>query len=280
MDLPTSSVNILIDCFTFYNEIDLLKYRLHLLNPVVDYFILSEATHTYTGNSKSLFFQDEKTNEWLSPYLHKIIHIVVDDMPFQEKGAGSPWTNERFQRDVIVRGFSRIPGLDKNNLFLLSDLDEIPDPQFLYKVKSGEIEVGLDKPSSLMMDMYYYNLNTKHRDMWRQSKLFRYSVFEMLGKTLSEIRESYGENTTSRAGWHLSYFGDNRFIQNKLENFSHQEYNSKQYTDLNIIQERIQKGVDLFGRHYVPMYFVETKDNPYLPPDYEIYLSRFLRKTE
>ena len=67
------------DCFIFYNELKMLDYRLHVLNHVVDYFILVEATHTHVGNPKPLFFQENK--ELFAPYLHKIIHIVVDDFP-------------------------------------------------------------------------------------------------------------------------------------------------------------------------------------------------------
>ena len=41
----------IIDCFTFYNEIEMLTYRLNVLDEIVDYFILVEATHTYIGIS-------------------------------------------------------------------------------------------------------------------------------------------------------------------------------------------------------------------------------------
>ena len=43
---------MLIDCFLFYNEIDLLKYRLYLLDDLVDFFVIVEATHTFVGNTK------------------------------------------------------------------------------------------------------------------------------------------------------------------------------------------------------------------------------------
>ena len=46
----------IIDCFTFYNELDLLNYRLNILNEVVDYFIIVEATHTHIGNEKKLLY--------------------------------------------------------------------------------------------------------------------------------------------------------------------------------------------------------------------------------
>ena len=35
----------IIDCFTFYNELQLLEYRLSILYDVVDYFIIVEANH-------------------------------------------------------------------------------------------------------------------------------------------------------------------------------------------------------------------------------------------
>ena len=50
----------IIDCFIFYNELDLLTYRLNLLNNIVDYFIIVESTHTFIGKEKKLFFNDNK----------------------------------------------------------------------------------------------------------------------------------------------------------------------------------------------------------------------------
>ena len=44
----------IIDCFIFYNELDLLEYRLNILNDVVDYFVIVESTHTFVGKEKVL----------------------------------------------------------------------------------------------------------------------------------------------------------------------------------------------------------------------------------
>ena len=46
----------IIDSFIFYNEIDLLYYRLSILDEYVDKFILVESTHTFTGYSKPIFY--------------------------------------------------------------------------------------------------------------------------------------------------------------------------------------------------------------------------------
>ena len=42
------------DCFQFYNEFDVLEIRLAELDPLVDHFVIVEATHTHTGKPKPL----------------------------------------------------------------------------------------------------------------------------------------------------------------------------------------------------------------------------------
>ena len=50
------------------------------------------------------------------------------------------------------------------------------------------------------------------------------------------------------AGWHFTYTGGAKKIIEKLEAFSHTEYNFQQYKDEKNIHELIQNGKDLFGR--------------------------------
>ena len=45
----------IIDCFIFYNELELLTYRFNLLNNIVDYFIIVECSHTFIGKEKKLY---------------------------------------------------------------------------------------------------------------------------------------------------------------------------------------------------------------------------------
>lgn len=71
----------IIDCFIFYNELDLLTYRFNLLNNIVDYFIIVESTHTFVGKEKKLFFNDNK--QLFENFTNKIIHIIVDDLPYK-----------------------------------------------------------------------------------------------------------------------------------------------------------------------------------------------------
>ena len=43
----------IVDCVMFYNELDMLEFRLEYLSDSVDFFVISEATRTHVG---SLFF--------------------------------------------------------------------------------------------------------------------------------------------------------------------------------------------------------------------------------
>ena len=72
----------IVDCFIFYNELDLLNYRLNVLNDVVDCFVLVEATRTFTGKQKPLHYAENK--HLFEPFNHKIVHIVVDNFPFTD----------------------------------------------------------------------------------------------------------------------------------------------------------------------------------------------------
>ena len=48
------------DCFTFYNELDLLELRLNELNDVVDKFVIVESEMTHSGNKKKLYYEENK----------------------------------------------------------------------------------------------------------------------------------------------------------------------------------------------------------------------------
>ena len=45
---------MIYDCFSFFNELDLLEIRLNVLKDVVDKFMLVEATKTHMGEPSKL----------------------------------------------------------------------------------------------------------------------------------------------------------------------------------------------------------------------------------
>ena len=52
--MPVEDDSLVYACFVFWKELDLLELRLHELDAVVDYFVLVEATHTFSGQPKPL----------------------------------------------------------------------------------------------------------------------------------------------------------------------------------------------------------------------------------
>jgi beta-1,4-mannosyl-glycoprotein beta-1,4-N-acetylglucosaminyltransferase len=260
----------IIDCFIFYNELDLLKYRLNILNEVVDYFVIVESTHTFVGKEKALFFNENK--HLFEKFNAKIIHIIVDDFPYKHPNVNiqnnEQWKNEYFQRNSISRG---IPDLKDSDVIIISDLDEIPDPRTLNKIKLGQIHVILN---SLEMDLYYYNLNTKINTKWGSAKIISYNAYKELNKSCETIRNIQAA-IIPNGGWHLSYFGDANFIQNKIKEFSHQELNNETYTNLLNVENKIKNSRDLYDRN-ISISRIEIKNNNYLPLDYETYLSKFV----
>jgi len=267
----------IVDCFIFYNELDMLNYRLSVLDEHVDYFILVESTHTHTGVEKTCTFHDYK--ELYEQYASKIIHIIVDDFPHKQPNMdvrkNQQWINENFQRNCIKRGINKLK-LAPDDVLLVSDLDEIPDPNMLAAIKRGEIKVDIQQ---LVQDFYYYNLNSKMAEKWFLAKAVSYKKYLELNINFQEIRmfnRTRGCAKIENGGWHLSYFGDKYFIRNKIQNFTHQEFNKEQFTDLDKIEEHINTCTDIYNRNGTKLIRIPISENKYLPPKYEDFLGNFV----
>ena len=263
----------IVDCFIFYNELDLLNYRLNILNDVVDFFVIVESTHSFAGNPKTLFYSENK--HLFEKFNEKIVHIVVDDFPYKYPNISyiknQQWENDRFQRNAIGRGI-KLLDLSLDDVLIITDLDEIPNPAIIDKIKKGELTINIH---SLEMDLYYYNLYTKKNYKWIVSKIVSYEKYQELNMMCNDIRYTNvsNESIILNGGWHLSYFGDTNFIANKIKNASHQEFNNNAYTDTKYIDWQIKNhNCFLFKEH---MGKLELKDNNNLPIDYKTYLTKF-----
>ena len=100
------------DCFQFFNELDILKLRMHVLNDVVDKFVISEATVTFSGEKKPLYFQENR--EMFKEFEDKIIHKVVDDTPMDT----SAFMRDSHQKCAVARG---LEGAKDDDIVIFSD---------------------------------------------------------------------------------------------------------------------------------------------------------------
>ena len=67
---------MIVDCIVFFNEFDLLEARLHELEPVVDRFVICEATKTFSGHPKPLWLTEHP--EVYHHLKDRVEHVVMD----------------------------------------------------------------------------------------------------------------------------------------------------------------------------------------------------------
>lgn len=276
------------DCFTFFNELDILEIRLNILDKVVDKFVLVEATRTHQGKEKPLHFNENKAR--YAAFANKIIHVIVDTYPPTQND--SSWTLERYQREKIMDGLKDAKAGD---VFIVSDVDEIPNPAQVeaYKNKKG-IKV-------FKQDSFFYFINCRNtanngKYKWYgpvmapykpklNSQLLRFISIYMAGieadrflaKTYCKLRILWWKITlginiyaVDNGGWHFSFLGGVQAIIKKLEAFAHTEYNKPEYKDSTKIEQALDEGRDIFGRNFkykfvklddtFPAYLVNNKE--------------------
>lgn len=262
-----------IDCFTFYNELDMLEFRLTELDDVVDTFILVEATKTHSGKPKPLNFLKNKKR--FKKWLHKIYYYVVDDLPLGEDSKHD-WFREEYQRNAIVTPLSHL-SLNPLDIVIMSDLDEIPDIDTIKEFKRTSVPYG---SVGLCMDWYYYNLTTRLNAIEdpmksTKAKVFHYETLFKNPLSMSEIRHSEWY-AVFEGGWHLTFFMNEDKIIEKLESYAHQEFNVDKIKDPEKIRSLIIKGKDIFPEREEDNYFYQLpiKDNNYLPKKYKFWLEK------
>ncbi|MBU3935608.1 glycosyltransferase [Patescibacteria group bacterium] len=244
---------MIYDCFTFFNELDILKIRLQELNDCVDKFVLVEATLTFSGQTKPLIFDQNK--HLFKKFLPKIIHIIVKDLnlappiqntdfykqhDFTQKNP-KIWAREVFQRNCISRGLTQAR---KNDIILISDIDEIPNPHLVKKLPKN-----LSAIKAFEQKSYYYYLNCLSNEKILGTRA-------TLKKTLDQnnpqnIRFNKNQEILPNAGWHFTYLGQPKKIIKKINSYSHQELNTPEVNDAKRIRLYIENNLDIFGRNFV-----------------------------
>jgi len=266
-----------IDGFMFYNELDLLYYRLSILFDVVDYFIVCEATATHTGKPKPLFFKENKDR--FKDFEKKIIHIVVDDLRQGDNLTTEDFFwNENYHRDCIDRGIKYLNKqmqLSDDILIYISDADEIINPSIVQQLSINP-KMFSDIILSIQQDLYYYNLHTRVMCNWACAKVAGYKHYTNVMNSSPQKCRMTPAPMIQNGGWHLSYFGDNVFIQNKIKSICEQNYNTEENTDLSVIHSRMNRGEDIYGRKGEILVQVPLESNKNLPPRCQEFLKKFI----
>lgn len=223
---------MIVDCFPFFNELDLLEIRLHELAPVVDRFVLCEATLTHSGKPKPLYFSDNRARFSGFP----ITRVIVED--YHGIDLNDAWSLERHQRQV---GVSSAVELFHPDLLIVSDCDEIPSADAVRTASAISAQT-----QTFDMGMYYYYLNCRCDSLrWRRGQIVRPNGDRPNAR---QIRRTRHAPLIWNAGWHFSYLGGVKKIQEKLAAFAHREKDIAQWNTEDEIASRVSAGRDLFDR--------------------------------
>ena len=242
---------MLIDTFTFNGEFDMLQFRMHVLGPLVDKFVIVEADCTFSGNPKPYRFAEmsssfDITNPKISFHPVHIDPSLIDRYakpPTMYDPGHSCWRIETIQRNMIDDSTRHYPD---DTIVLMGDVDEIPTREALqYAIESKALNAT--NTIAFRQWMFGYNLKRMGTQSWNGTVITNAKTLrEITPQTLRERRNEMPY--IDKGGWHLSYFMTPAEIKAKIESFSHQEYNKPEYTDIVHIAECINTGEDLFGR--------------------------------
>jgi len=251
------------DCFNFFNELDILEMRLNILYDYVDYFVIVESSVTHTGLEKEYIF--EKNKERFSKFVDKIILFKVENTPnnFRNLPETSDDTvkliyefiatqtirfNRDYQadygRDFFQKECVRRPliNCDDDDIILISDADEIPNPETLLKLNELDLE---NNRYSFNQMTYYYYLNVFKESTWYGTKVSKYKNIKNL--SFNEIR---GDESLSikipNGGWHFSFMGGEKMVKTKMLSYSARDMANDHI--LSTISQNMENNVDPFLR--------------------------------
>lgn len=265
---------MIYDCFTFYNEFDLLELRLRELNEHVDHFVLVESDRTFQNKEKPLYFTGDLPNPRWDKYREKIIVVQVVDMP----DGDDAWTRERHQRDAILYGCHNA---DPNDIILIGDVDEIPRPETITKLRNSSASVWGFRMPLFNFKFNYMMVTQDLYSVW--SGAVRYHAlgspedFRQMRHTLNQCPYNFDDGSVAvieHAGWHFTYLGNENFARTKIQSFSHVETNKPEILNQINIDDSINKGTGIIRTNNDYRFAVVAIDD-YLPKTITTNLDEF-----
>jgi len=266
-------MNKIYDCFTFNNELDLLELRLTELYKHVDKFVIVEANRTFQNTPKPFYFIEHMDR--FAPWLDKIIHYPVTDMPVDSDA----WGRERHQRDAIAQA---VVDADADDIIFVSDLDEIIRPETADAIRADDRNSIWGMRMPLFYFKFNYMLTTTdsiyttwavacRKRLLNSAEDLRRNRFAMNSLPLQHNQD--GIRMMEHAGWQFSYLGDTDFARSKIQSFSHVETNQSWVLDRLDIDSSIALGIGIVPSAVEK--FVAVQINEYMPRTIRSNLDRY-----
>lgn len=249
---------MIIDCFTFFDEFDILDIRLHELDKWVDRFVLVECSQTFSGEKKPLWF--EKSKNRVKPFLPKIIHLIAP--PLKEK-TDDFWQRIKNQLNYCQHALSDCA---PNDLILIGDVDEIPRGQDFTATTGAYADMRV-----FIQKQYFFYLNLQRPGGWPGTILIPYSGLEgYFNGSLHEARlQRRKGHSIKQGGWHFTKIGNVDSVARKLRSSGHYNMPSikKMWQDKDYLRDRMEVSRAIKGRELMvssvedhPKYFRDNID--------------------
>lgn len=232
----------IIDSVMYFGENDVLEIRLEELWGLVDKFIITEATITFSGKEKKMYWEQSKDR--FKKYMSKIVYLVADLTP-----NGNPTLVEYAQRDYFV---NRVD-FSENDIFIISDIDEIPRSSTLKKYNLPVV-LQAYKRCILIHSMHYYYVNCRCIEgskKWKGAIVVSGEELKsgMLPSTIRRRLRGRGECLTIwKGGWHFSYLGGIEKIQEKIHASAHLEYDKEEFYSEEHLANCMANLLDMYKR--------------------------------
>ena len=223
----------IIDCVTYFDEPMLFEVRKNILDKYVDIFLVIEARYTHSGKRKKLNFNINNYPD----IKNKIIYLVIDNEPgdliLGENLSSSQKRINSLKRinQSYDKALDYLKICSPNDIFILSDIDEIPNLERLNK-KDINSKIILFKQK-----MFYYKFNLYYDlipwfgskackiknlispSFLRYSKSKRYPAWR-IDTWFSNVKHR-SVQIVEDGGWHFTNIKSAEKILEKYLNFGH-----------------------------------------------------------
>jgi tetratricopeptide (TPR) repeat protein len=244
------------DCFTFYNELDLLEARLEELWDEIDVFVVVEAPETFQGEPKPLILRENF--ERFRRFASKLVVVSIA----QAHPGPSPWDREGAQRDAIMQGLSGRAA--PQDVVFLGDIDEIPRKETVVAIRDNPRWAS--RLNRLSADYFCGFVDFKCNYRWHKQVALPYALLSQIDPDHTRFLAiaKYG-TLLYDAGWHFSWLGGIGKVITKLKAYAHSEHTKIAQQDEATILRALRSGQGIFA--------LMAEDNTYggefsvVPPD-------------
>ncbi len=213
---------MIYDIFTFFNELDVLEARLNILDSVVDKFVIVEATETFSGVPKKLYYLENKDRflKWESKIIHYVVKDISDELIQMAKSSPNTgkgehyWVREFCQKESIKNA---LVGLSYEDICFVSDVDEIWNTTVVDCVKGEHVYKLKQLPY-----LYYFNNRTSEDwHGWTGTIVTKYKNIK--DACLNHLRTDSMTDyvVVDNGGWHFNAIGGR---ETKQSAFKHPIY--------------------------------------------------------